>query len=267
VTVAPDRITLDPGESATFEVAFVNVAAPIGEWRFGSLSWVDGDDRRVRSPIAVKAAAIEFAEEVTGTGAAGTASIPVAFGYTGAYTAGAHGLSPDVLVPGSVGMDPDQTFDPADPTGTTAHEIPVTNAAFLKIALNTADLTPPNPAIDIDLYLYNSAGEEVAASTSGGTVEEIVLKAPADDTYTLYVHGWQTTGVTVTYDLHTWQVSATAGGGSLVINSAPTSATQGAVGTVEAGWSGLAVGNYVGAVSHTGDTLLGYTLVEVDNTP
>ena len=68
VTVAPDRITLDPGESATFEVAFVNVAAPIGEWRFGSLSWFDGDDRRVRSPIAVKAAAIEFAEEVTGTG-------------------------------------------------------------------------------------------------------------------------------------------------------------------------------------------------------
>ena len=106
-------------------------------------------------------------------------------------------------------MDPDQTFDPADPTGTTAHEIPVTNAAFLKIALNTADLTPANPAIDIDLYLYNSAGEEVAASTAGGTVEEIVLEAPADDTYTLYVHGWQTAGSTVTYNLHTWQVRLT----------------------------------------------------------
>jgi len=266
VTVTPDRITLAPGETATFEVAFTNASAPIGEWRFGSLSWVDGRNR-VRSPIAVKAAAIEFAEEVTGTGAAGTVSIPVAFGYTGAYTAGAHGLAPDALLPGSVAMDPDQTFDPADPTGTTAHEIPVTNAAFLKIALNTADLTPANPAIDIDLYLYNSVGEEVAASTAGGTVEEIVLEAPADDTYTLYVHGWQTAGSTVTYNLHSWQVSATAGGGSLVINSAPTSATQGAVGTVEAGWSGLEVGNYVGAVSHTGDTLLGYTLVEVDNTP
>ncbi len=44
--------------------------APIGEWRFGSLSWVDGRNR-VRSPIAVKAAAIEFAEAVSGTGAAG----------------------------------------------------------------------------------------------------------------------------------------------------------------------------------------------------
>ena len=102
-------------------------------------------------------------------------------------------------IPGSVAQDPDQTFDPSGvPTGTTAHAIPVTDAAFLKITLNTADLTPANPAIDIDLYLYNSAGEEVAASTAGGTVEEIVLEAPADDTYTLYVHGWQTTGSTVT---------------------------------------------------------------------
>ena len=113
VTVTPDRITLAPGESATFEVAFTNVDAPIGEWRFGSLSWVDGRNR-VRSPIAVKAAAIEFPEAVSGTGPAGTVSIPVAFGYTGAYTAGAHGLAPDAPIPGTVGQDPDQTFDPAE---------------------------------------------------------------------------------------------------------------------------------------------------------
>jgi subtilisin family serine protease len=267
VTVAPDRITLDRGESATFEVVLVNLAAPIGEWRFGSLSWLDGDDRRVRSPIAVKAAAIEFAEEVSGAGADGTVSIPVAFGLAGAYKANAHGLSPAVLVPGRVAMDPDQEFDPADLTGITAHEIAVADAAFLKIALNAADLTPAKPAIDIDLYLYNSAGEEVAISASGGTGEEIVLEAPANDTYTLYVHGWQTTGITVAYNLHTWLVPAAAGGGSLAINTAPASATQGAIGTVEAGWSGLAPGNYLGAVSHTGDTLLGYTVVEVDNRP
>jgi hypothetical protein len=267
VTVAPDRITLDRGESATFEVVLVNLAAPIGEWRFGSLSWLDGDDRRVRSPIAVKAAAIEFAEEVSGAGADGTVSIPVAFGLAGAYKANAHGLSPAVLVPGRVAMDPDQEFDPADLTGITAHEIAVADAAFLKIALNAADLTPAKPAIDIDLYLYNSAGEEVAISASGGTGEEIVLDAPANDTYTLYVHGWQTTGITVAYNLHTWLVPAAAGGGSLAINTAPASATQGAIGTVEAGWSGLAPGNYLGAVSHTGDTLLGYTVVEVDNRP
>ncbi len=153
--------------------------------------------------------------------------------------------------------------------GRQPHPITVTGAAFLKITLSTADLTPPNPAIDIDLYLYNSAGEEVAFSVAGGTAEEILLEAPADGTYTLYVNGWQTTGLTVGYNLHTWQVPAAAGGGSLTLGPTPppASATAGTVATVEASWAGLAPGDYVGAVSHTGDTLFGYTLVEVDNTP
>jgi len=270
VTVTPDRITLAPGESATFQVAFTNVDAPIGEWRFGSLAWVDGRNR-VRSPIAVKAAAIEFPEAVSGTGPAGTVSIPVAFGYTGPYTAGAHGLASDAPITGTVGQDPDNTnWSPAEvPNGTTAHPITVTGAAFLKVTLNTGDLTPANPAIDIDLYLYNSAGEEVAFSVAGGTAEEILLEAPADGTYTLYVNGWQTTGLTVGYNLHTWQVPAAAGGGTLTLGPTPppASATAGTVATVEASWAGLATGDYLGAVSHTGDTLLGYTLVEVDNTP
>jgi hypothetical protein len=71
----------------------------------------------------------------------------------------------------------------------------------------------------------------------------------------------------VAHTLHTWLVPAAAGGGSLAINAAPASATQGTTGTVEAGWNGHAPGDYLGAVSHTGDSLLGYTLVEVDNTP
>jgi subtilisin family serine protease len=262
VTVTPSEVTLAPGASASFEVTFVNDNAPIGEWRFGSLSWVEGRNR-VRSPIAVMATAMEFPASVSGIGATGTVSIPVAFGYTGPYTAGAHGLAPDVLIPGQVAMDPDQAFNPNDPTGTTAHPITLAGAAHLRITLNTADLSPPNSAIDIDLYLY-LGNQQVAASTSGGTAETIDLEVPADGTYTLYVHGWQTTGITVGYNLHTWTVPAAAGGGSLAITAAPASATLGEVGTVEAGWNGLATGNYLGAVSHNSDTLLGYTLVEVD---
>jgi hypothetical protein len=234
---------------------------------------VDGRNR-VRSPIAVRGVAIEFPDSVSGTGAAGTVSIPVAFGYTGAYVPGGHGLAPDVLVPGSVGQDPDNTtWSPSEaPTGTTAHPIAVSNAAHLRITLNTVDLTPPNPAIDIDLYLYNSAGEEVASSTAGGTTEIIDLQAAPgqvlNDTYTLYVHGWQTTGITVSYNIHTWTVPAAAGGGSLSIIAAPPSATLGTVANVDATWTGLAPGNYLGAVSHSdGTTNFGYTLVEVDNSP
>jgi subtilisin family serine protease len=269
VTVTPDRITLAPGESATFEVAFLNQGAPVGEWRFGSLAWVDGRNR-VRSPIAVKAVAIEFPDSVSGTGAAGTVSIPVAFGYTGPYLPGAHGLAPDAPIAGTVTQDPDNTtWSPAEVgAGTTAHQIPVSDAAHFRITLNTADLTPANAAIDIDLYLYNSVGEEVASSTAGGTAEIIDLRVPANDTYTLYVHGWQTTGIEVAYNIHTWTVPAAAGGGSLAITAAPPSATIGTLANVDATWTGLATGNYLGAVSHSdGTTTFGYTLVEVDNTP
>jgi subtilisin family serine protease len=268
VTVTPDRIRLAPGESVTFEIAFVNEDAPLDEWRFGSLSWVSGHNR-VRSPIAVKAAALEFADSVSGSGESGTASIPVAFGYTGPYTATPHGLSANAPIAGSVTQDPDQTFDPADVgNGATAHEIAVAGAAHLRISLTTADLTPQDPAIDIDLFLFNSAGEQVASSGAGGTDELIEFELPGDDTYTLYVHGWQTTGIEVGYNVNTWQVPLAGGGGSLVIDAAPPSATQGTVGTVDVSWAGLPVGDHLGAVSHSdGTTTFGYTLVEVDNTP
>ena len=268
VTVSPDRITLAPGESVSFEVSFVNEDAPLDVWRFGSLTWESGHNR-VRSPIAVKAAAIEFADSVAGSGAAGTASIPVAFGYTGPYVAAPHGLAANAPIPGSVTQDPDQSFAPTDVgNGATAHPIVVSGAAHLRITLTTADLVPANPAIDIDLYLYNSAEELVASSGAGGTNESIELELPGDDTYTLYVHGWQTTGIAVAYNVSTWQIPAAAGGGSLVIDAAPASATQGTVGTVDVSWSGLAAGDYLGAVSHSdGTTVFGYTLVEVDNTP
>ncbi|HEU4916708.1 MAG TPA: S8 family peptidase [Acidimicrobiia bacterium] len=265
VTVTPDRIRLAPGESATFEVTFVTVDAPLDAWRFGSLSWVDGRNR-VRSPIAVKATAIAFPDSVSGTGAEGTISFPVAFGYRGPYLPGAHGLAGNTLITGSVAQDPDQTFVRTDTTGTTAHTIPISGAAHLRITLDVADLTGVQPDTDIDLYLY--LGETlVAESTAGGTNEIIDLVAPADGEYTLYVHGWGLLPPTATagYTLHTWHVPAVAGGDSLSVTG-PTEADQGTVADVDATWTGLAPGTYLGAVSHSdGTTPYGYTLVEVTN--
>ena len=62
--------------------------------------------------------------------------------------------------------------------------------------------------------------------------------------------------------MFTWAVPL-ASGGSLALDSAPASATVGTVGTIQASWSGLADGWYLGAVSHTGASLMGLTLVEV----
>jgi hypothetical protein len=212
----------------------------------------------------VAASKLDAPEAVTGTGVEGSASFDITFGYEGEYDATAHGLAADVPIVGSVAQDPDQVFDPNDATGTTAHDFTLGSTAFFRLTLNTEDLTPPDDAIDIDLYLYKD-GELVASSTAGGTVEVIELTQPEDGTYTLFVHGWQTTGVTVGYQIHTWDVPLAADAGSLSIVTEPPDAVLGATETIVAGWSGLDAGtNYLGAVGHNdGDGLFDLTLVEV----
>jgi subtilisin family serine protease len=269
VTVTPDRLTLAPGESATFEVAFINEDAPVGEWRFGSLSWVDGRNR-VRSPIAVKAAAIEFPGTVEGAGPTGTVSIPVAFGYTGAYVPGAHGLAADQPITGNVTQDPNNAnWSPAEVgNGTTEHPFTVGDSVHLRITLSAADLTSANPgATDLDIFLWKD-GAQVASSTAGGTNEVIDIDDPAPGNYILYIQGWQVVDPPpgVGYTFHRWDVPRVAS--SLAIGTAPPSATLGTVGNVDATWTVAGPGNYLGAVSHSdGTTNFGYTLVEVDNTP
>jgi hypothetical protein len=264
VTVTPSSLAIPAGDSASFEVTFDNLSAPLDEWRFGSLTW-EGDGYAARSPIAVKAAQIEVPASVSGTGTEGEASFDVTFGYTGEYDAAAHGLAANVPIVGSVTQDADQSFDPSDVgNGATAHDITLTDSAVFRITLTTADLVPPDPAIDLDLFLYKD-GAEVASSGAGSTDEVIELTLPEDGTYTLFVHGWQTTGIEVGYSVNTWDVPAELDAGSLTIVSEPEDATARATETITVGWSGLAAGEqYLGAVSHhDADSMIGLTLVEV----
>jgi hypothetical protein len=263
VTVEPSNLVLAAGESASFDVTIDNLSAPLDEWRFGSLTWV-GDGYEARSPIAVRAVQIEVPASVSGTGTEGEASFDVTFGYTGEYDAAAHGLEANSPIVGSVTQDPDQSFDPSDVgNGATAHDISLSGSLFYRITLTTADLTPPNSAIDLDLFLYKD-GAQVAVSGAGSTNELIELAAPEDGDYVLYVHGWQTTGIEVGYSLNTWNVPS-AEGGSLSVLSEPEDAVLGATETITVGWSGLEPGGqYLGAVSHhDGDSQIGLTLVEV----
>ncbi len=105
----------------------------------------------------------------------------------------------------------------------------------------------------------------MASSTAAGTVELIDLESPEDGEYILYVHGWETTGLTVGYGLHTWDVPLAPDAGSLDITAEPTDAVLGATESIQVAWAGLDAGtNYLGAVGHNdGDGLFDLTLVEV----
>jgi subtilisin family serine protease len=267
VSVSPSSLSLNRGQSATFKVTITNVSAPVDEWRFGSLTWKEqGGHYLVRSPIAVKASQFSAPDELTGSGVSGSLSFPVQFGYTGPYTAAAHGLVPATLTHANVKQDPDQTFDPSDTGagGAVAHTFNLSNVGVFRAAI------PPDAVddaeADLDVYVYNPAGEQVASSTLGGTDEEVTIQDPADGTWTVYVHGWQAPGGDTNYTLYSWSVS-NAPGGNLTVDSAPTSATIGEKDTIGISWSGATDGQWhLGAVSHNeGSTLLGRTLVEVNN--
>lgn len=260
VVVSPDKLVLNPGDSATYTVTITNTSAPIGEWRFGDLTW-KGGGYSVRSPIAVSAVQIQAPANVVAPPGATSASFDVKFGYTGAYTANAHGLVPATVQGDVISQDPDQTFPSADDTAAAvqAYDFPVAGAAYVRWTLPA-----PTPDDDLDLYLIDSAGNLVAQSTNGsGSDESISLTLPADDTYTLVVHGWSVPSAPLAYSLSSWIVSATPGG-SMSVTSAPTSATNGQTATITVGFPAVPAGTTeLGAVSHSDGTgVIGLTIIE-----
>ncbi len=261
VTVSPNRLTLAPGATAQFTVTMTNDgSAPLGTWRSGALTWVGGD-YAARSPIAVKAVALAAPSAVSGTGASGTAAVPVQFGFAGPYTATAEGLVATTHTPGTVAQDPDQTFPSAD-DGAGVVRVPytLTGVGVARWALDLPGDT------DLDIYLFGPDGTEVARSAGGGTHELIQLDAPADGTYTMVVHGWAVGATPLDFDLRSWVVPVDDGDGSLTVSSGgSTAATVGGSHTVQLAWAGLTAGeSYLGAVTHrNGSTVLSRTVVSV----
>jgi subtilisin family serine protease len=266
VTVSPSSFKLKKGQSATYEVTIVNESGPIGEWRFGSLTWHEKTGHYdVYSPIAVKAAQFDAPETVTGSGASGSASFDVFFGYTGEYEASSHGLEPATETSDNVLQDPNQTFSPDDVAagGANAHTFNLSGVSFFRVAI------PPEATeadADLDVFVFDPGGTQVATSTTGGTDEEVNIENPDDGVWTVYVHGWAAPGGDSDYTMYSWAISGTPGG-NLTIEGAPTAATIGTTGTIDLSWTGATLGQWhLGAVTHhDGSGPIGMTLIEVDN--
>ena len=262
VTVNPPSLALAAGDSATYEVAFESTpAAVIGQFAEGSLTWSDGV-RNVRSPIVVRPLALAAPAEVRSTG--GAVSIPVTFGYTGAYGATARGLVQAAEEAGNVVDDPANDINTALNTGIgiTVHLVTVpAGTTHARFSLFNA-FTDGND--DLDLYVFDSSGSQVGGSGNGGSDEEVNLVNPAAGDYFVVVHGWQTDGPDSNYTLFEYLVDGADAGNMALV--APASATIGATGSVDASFSGLTPGKkYLGAVDHNdGTNVVASTLVRVD---
>jgi subtilisin family serine protease len=275
VRVNPSTLTLRPRQTASFEVTITNIDAPAGEWRFGHLRWDDEQGHRVYSPIAVRGVAVVAPDEVGGTGASGSTSFDVTFGYSGDYDAGAHGLVEPVLTLFEVTDDEADSFgfdfEPDEPLVYLA-EAPA-GAVALKFAVY--DEYNDKPGHDLDLYVYycpDFACELVGASATAAFTEEVTIRQPVndpdiEDPYAVIVHGFDTAdGDPATGIFFDWTVEGPTGNMTV---SGPSTAVIAETGTVNVNWTGLVTGvaaKYLGAVSHSdGSGIQDLTIVRIDN--
>jgi hypothetical protein len=262
VTVTPSSLTLNTGDSASYDVTFESTAAAtIGSFVQGSLSWSDGV-RNARSPIVVRALALAVPAQVQSTG--GAVSIPVTFGYAGSFGATARGLTQAIEEAGTVVDDPANDINTALNTGVgiTVHLVTIpAGTTHARFSLFDA-FTDGND--DLDLYVFDDTGSQVAGSGSGTSEEEANLVNPAPGDYFVVVHGWQTDGPDCNYTLFSYLVDGNDAGNMTIV--APATATVGGTANVDVSFTSLTAGKkYLGAVDfNDGTSVLESTLVRVD---
>jgi hypothetical protein len=250
--VSPATLTLNPGQTGSFTVAFTNASAVPGSYAGGYLTWA-GSGVSVRSPIVVRPVALAAPTQVSG-------SYNVTFGYNGSFTATPRGLIPAAVTAGTVSDDP--TDGACSLTAPNAQLIPVTVPAgttYARFALFDADV---NAGADIDLCVF-SGTTLVGSSGTGTSAEEVNLTNPAAGSYTVVVQGWGVVGSSP-FKLHTWLLGSAAEGNMTV--SAPATAVVSQTGTVTITTNGLTPATkYLGSVAYSGTTgMPSPTIVRID---
>ncbi|MGH8441841.1 MAG: S8 family peptidase, partial [Nevskiaceae bacterium] len=105
VTVSPASMTIPAGGSASYSVTFTRTTATLNAYTFGSLTWSDGV-HNVKSPLVIRPVALSAPANLVLSGASGSTSFPVRFGFNGAYSVDPRGLTPALTQAGNVVDDP-----------------------------------------------------------------------------------------------------------------------------------------------------------------
>ncbi|WP_250004998.1 S8 family peptidase [Actinoplanes sp. M2I2] len=270
VTVSPKRFVVLPGKSVSYKVTVTRTDAPVGQWSFGSLTWVNKAgaggiiSSDVRSPIAIRPVAIAAPAEVDATGVSGSTALAVTPGYTGTLTAAPAGLVPSTVDRlHLVGAESD--FDTTAPaTGPAVGKVTLTVPAGTRLA-RAATFDADHPAgTDLDLFAYQAGTNTLVASSGGGTAEEQIQLPPGS--YDIYVVQFALPPGTTELDVihHSWVVGDAAAG-NLTATPASQAVTRGEPATVTASWTGLTAGSrYLGLVAYgDGTARIGQTILQI----
>jgi Fibronectin type-III domain len=257
VSFNPAVLPIAAGETKEIEITFRRTTATLGSYAGGQITF-SGGGNSVRIPAVIRPVAIATPAEVTSTG--GPVSWDVKTGYDGSLSASVAGLVPATQTPYTVAQDPDQTFNPADPTGTFKKDVVVPANSLFRTGIYEDTITPSGT--DLDLYVYQGT-QQVGASADGDSNEEVTLRTAASGvTLTVYVHGWSTNGPSATGTLFDWVATSDAGNTTV---SGVGPATTGGTQTHTASFSGLAAATrYLGEVRYSdGSSTIGRTILSV----
>lgn len=274
VNVAPNSLSVGPGQSASFDVTLRYQSGTLDLWRFGSLTWVS-NDHSVRSPIAVRPASLIAPDQASAAGGSGSASFPVTFGYNGSYVPRVHGLQPPTILRDiAIDQDPDKLFEPVVDDGVVRIDyLAPADQLYLRFALFDA-LTDGND--DLDMYVYycpdndDLSCSEIGNSGGPTSEEEFNVLFPGEGTYSIFVHGFETDGTDgnpgTVFDFVVWQLGLVDNPGNMTV-AAPGTVTSGSTVDVTVDWNGLVFDTtYLGAISHnTPEGLVGITVIEIEN--
>lgn len=271
VQVTPTHLVIPPGQSRSFSVTITRTTAPLGQYTFGSLTWVEKKgntsphNHSVRSPIAVRPVAIAAPEAIEGAGTSGSSVASIMPGYTGTLNAATHGLATDAIT--TVGLTGTKTnFNSAAPaTGPAVAKVTVNVPAGSRLARFATYDADYAAGADLDVFVYNAGTATLVGSSAGGTAEESVTLTAAGS-YDIYVVLFaQPGGGTGAMNVHHHAFVVPAAAGSLTATPASQAVTSSVPTTVTIGWSGLTAGTrYLGVVDYSdGSVAVGSTIVAV----
>lgn len=253
VDVSPSEFTIAPGASQTYSVTFSRTTAALNQYATGFLTWNGSGGHNVRSPVAIRPLAVAAPAEVSFNTQTGPVSWDVRTGFAGTLATAVRGLVPAVTTAYTVDQDPDQSFDPADPTGTFSKAVTIpTGSTLFRVGIFEDAITPSGT--DLDLFVFQGT-TLVGVSADADSNEEVTFTFGTPTStpinLTVFVHGFSTNGPQASGTLFEWTLgTADAGNTTIAILPDPTT-TVGGTKTIQATFSGLASATrYIGTVRY-----------------
>ncbi|MGW0706641.1 S8 family serine peptidase [Streptomyces sp. NPDC002643] len=261
--VTPKRLTLAPGESATYQVAFERTDATYDDWAFGSLTWSDAHSaHRVTSPIALRPVRFVAPDPVTVTGSDSVKLSP-GVGWNGELTAKASLYTGERTTGTLTGTDQSRFWESQHTNDAVVkHRVHVPEGVpFTRVATTSADHVAGS---DIDLYVFDTKGEHVGRWPDVGSDEYADLP-PGD--YDVYVLQYELPAGTTSqqYTLWTYEVGQGTPAVTPAVTPAEQKVTSGDRPEITLTWPDAAKGErYVGVVEFgDGETKVGQTALTV----